>query len=584
MRSAIITIILTLLSFFIGQTRLQAQSTCDEITFDIVRDCDIINGVTFIISPSDMEIPFTYISAIDTISNHTGVLFRSYENLYSFMGDIDIYVDNELCSSVDATTICFLPDNGETCNTIEQDFNIELLPIACNADSSFYAAQLVVSGISSAIETIEYGLTDGSWYSVFSDKIVEEGDTITIDNITVGNPVYMNFYYLKNGELTNCSFEVYPENPCYESLCDVISISEMTILENTIFAPNIPNILLPYGTFYFYVNDSLYYEGNTYNNISYSFFFEDDIFPVTHETMPYSIAIEAADTIEALLVLEFEECTYTYSESLYQEIQNPVNCDDFDAVYDLDCIDDDNYEVTIGVTGFDSNSGYYINGTLSTEEVFSSGLINTEMGFFYEIVLASDPSCSITFSGNGITCNPLAIELIDFSGKYLEIGNEISWLTASEYNSEYFTLEHSTDGIHFETVAQIASQNNSANTNRYEYLHEEVSNRKHYYRLLETDSDGKTLLVSEVIEVERDGNESVVIFPNPTTEWLFIETALPLSASANIQLFDIQGKQVLSRELQETVSVNVGGLVKGVYLLQIENEKAVIYSQKIIVR
>ena len=61
--------------------------------------------------------------------------------------------------------------------------------------------------------------------------------------------------------------------------------------------------------------------------------------------------------------------------------------------------------------------------------------------------------------GNRVTFNfteltPLPVELIKFDGKVNNNQVDLFWITASEINNDYFTLEKSNDNKNFELLTQ----------------------------------------------------------------------------------------------------------------------------------
>jgi hypothetical protein len=87
--------------------------------------------------------------------------------------------------------------------------------------------------------------------------------------------------------------------------------------------------------------------------------------------------------------------------------------------------------------------------------------------------------------------NPLPIILKSISASCDNNNVTIQWTTATEVNNNYFTLEKSTNGILFETIAKIAGAGNSVFDKSYSYSYYENSNAQTYYRLKQTDYDGK---------------------------------------------------------------------------------------------
>ncbi|MBI2271921.1 MAG: T9SS type A sorting domain-containing protein [Bacteroidetes bacterium] len=119
------------------------------------------------------------------------------------------------------------------------------------------------------------------------------------------------------------------------------------------------------------------------------------------------------------------------------------------------------------------------------------------------------------------TSTILPIELLNFSAS-LQPGKTVlaEWKTASETNNDYFTVERSRDGINFETITIIDGLGNSSQIHNYSafdyYPLEGIS----YYRLKQTDFDGKYSFsdLKAVNFIDNDVKEHLefVLFPNPS--------------------------------------------------------------------
>ena len=49
---------------------------------------------------------------------------------------------------------------------------------------------------------------------------------------------------------------------------------------------------------------------------------------------------------------------------------------------------------------------------------------------------------------------PLPVRLVSFEGEKMEKGNQLTWVTASEENTEYFSIERSVDGVHWSSIVR----------------------------------------------------------------------------------------------------------------------------------
>jgi len=88
--------------------------------------------------------------------------------------------------------------------------------------------------------------------------------------------------------------------------------------------------------------------------------------------------------------------------------------------------------------------------------------------------------------------NPLPITLIQFNAAPEGEDVRLEWVTASERNNAYFTIERSTDGIAFESLMDVPGAMNSASILNYTELDRNPYSGLSYYRLRQTDVDGNT--------------------------------------------------------------------------------------------
>jgi hypothetical protein len=85
----------------------------------------------------------------------------------------------------------------------------------------------------------------------------------------------------------------------------------------------------------------------------------------------------------------------------------------------------------------------------------------------------------------------LPIELELFEGTKKENHNHIGWVTSTETNNEYFTLEKSNDAKRWYTIHTEPGAGNSNTPNMYEYKdYETIIGGVSYYRLTQTDFNG----------------------------------------------------------------------------------------------
>lgn len=110
--------------------------------------------------------------------------------------------------------------------------------------------------------------------------------------------------------------------------------------------------------------------------------------------------------------------------------------------------------------------------------------------------------------------NPLPIELQQFDATAAGQHVIAQWVTASETNNDFFTLERSKDGMEFAEVGIVKGQGTSNTRAGYEFVDMTPLSGISYYRLKQTDFD-KKFTYSDIVKVNRDEPEELVVFPNP---------------------------------------------------------------------
>jgi hypothetical protein len=136
---------------------------------------------------------------------------------------------------------------------------------------------------------------------------------------------------------------------------------------------------------------------------------------------------------------------------------------------------------------------------------------NTTSNVYVVVIMKRNSSPfmhSFTLTTNAVTLLP--IDLISFTGKEERSQNVLNWTTASEVNNDYFTVEKTVDGVNFEVVGVENGAGNSATYLNYTLMDISFDKVINYYRLKQTDFDGK-YNYSPLISIDnREGAKKVV--------------------------------------------------------------------------
>lgn len=154
---------------------------------------------------------------------------------------------------------------------------------------------------------------------------------------------------------------------------------------------------------------------------------------------------------------------------------------------------------------------------------FSSGPGWTEVGTLQnltatsplrETAIVSVSSLEDTFTVTD-EAQVLPVELVSFFASSSNHSVQLVWKTASELNNDYFTIERSNGGEKFEEVLKVKGMGTKVTETSYSSKDTAPFKGISYYRLKQTDFDGR-FSYSNVVSVSIDGTDLWSVFPNPT--------------------------------------------------------------------
>ena len=140
--------------------------------------------------------------------------------------------------------------------------------------------------------------------------------------------------------------------------------------------------------------------------------------------------------------------------------------------------------------------------------------------------------------------NPLPIELKDFTGRFDGSKVVLNWSTASELNNDYFTIERSVSGNEFAELLKVKGAGTKKSLSVYEAFDRAPSNELNYYRLKQTDLDGKATYHHVIaVNCTSERPTTFTVYPNPSSGNDFKISGVALSANAivHIAIYDMKG-------------------------------------------
>ncbi|QHT70707.1 T9SS type A sorting domain-containing protein [Rhodocytophaga rosea] len=186
----------------------------------------------------------------------------------------------------------------------------------------------------------------------------------------------------------------------------------------------------------------------------------------------------------------------------------------------------------------------------------------------------------------GSIVNALPIELLYFKANLVSKEVQFSWATAKEVNNDYFTIEKSADGIHFDIFIEVDGAGNSQEIRKYSAIDASPYNGVTYYRLKQTDLDNK-FEYSKTIAIHTNSTISNTFVYSPESNQIHISYGQEGSQKGILTLHDSKGVLVWSNSISEhttgaTQTVTLPVIASGLYIVSLQQENQVI-NKKIIV-
>lgn len=171
----------------------------------------------------------------------------------------------------------------------------------------------------------------------------------------------------------------------------------------------------------------------------------------------------------------------------------------------------------------------------------------------------------------------LPIQLLNFTATAVAKLVEIKWITATETNNDYFTVERSADAITFKPIATQKGAGNSNTTLSYMDTDFHPLKGIAYYRLKQTDFDGK-FSYSNIVAVNFSQDQKLTVFPNPVKDIVALYFLSIGNQSYALKIVDNKGRlvrienDILTEDGMNTLQVNLSTFNNGIYFLSLFND------------
>jgi len=245
----------------------------------------------------------------------------------------------------------------------------------------------------------------------------------------------------------------------------------------------------------------------------------------------------------------------------------------------------------IEITNLYTGPGSLVEYTLSIP--IPSGTTRAEVRISSEVKVAGTGGKNVYLDGGNIKSGDvtppddddddddettLPVELASIEARLLENNVELTWQTASEVNTSRFEVQHSANGINWNTLTEVQAAGNFAGLKNYRFLHAQPSAGINYYRLKMVDLDG-TFAYSKIVNVLNTRSTlNAYLYPNPSSGNVSFGTVNAL----NVAVYDLSGNAVV-RKNGATDKLDLSSLRTGIYMVSWSDENNQKFTQRLVI-
>lgn len=172
---------------------------------------------------------------------------------------------------------------------------------------------------------------------------------------------------------------------------------------------------------------------------------------------------------------------------------------------------------------------------------------------------------------------PLPVTLTEFAVKKEGNSASLVWATTMETNSKEFEVQHSLNGKQWEILGVVVAQGESNIIKSYSFSHAAPANGNNLYRLRMIDQD-LTFAYSRIVNENFVTEESAVLYPNPSSNFMKLKTGVEKIAS--IQIYDVKGMKV--KDFSPSGSdIDISSLAQGTYIVTFKQKSGLVTKQRI---
>ena len=233
-----------------------------------------------------------------------------------------------------------------------------------------------------------------------------------------------------------------------------------------------------------------------------------------------------------------------------------------------------NYSYLPGNTGLSTTAS---NPSEPALGVKWSTAMNVALGDVFVMYISNYSRSGLAFNltwqltnGASLDCTLLPVDRIEFDGAAATDHIVLDWSTATEANTDRFTVERLDGTGQYRPIGEVQAAGNSFSTTTYGFIDPSPALGLNYYRLELADMNGSTRYSNTVAVPFRRDMIVGVPYPNPAEDNVYMDLTLATDAELRISIIDASGRSVSDRTSAhpagaQRIRTSISGLDAGIY-------------------
>ncbi len=168
-------------------------------------------------------------------------------------------------------------------------------------------------------------------------------------------------------------------------------------------------------------------------------------------------------------------------------------------------------------------------------------------------------------------------------------GNQVklNWTTNTDYRTEHYIIERSSNGIDFTPIQTINILSQSTQAIVYDVIDDRPLSGNNFYRIYRKDLSTRGQVSNIVSEIINQQEDDFRIFPNPAEDLVFINLAKYEGQQCQVQLINSLGQIIFQNKIfpdpSTPLSIATADFKDGVYLVTVIRKNGPLKTRKLVI-